>query len=141
MSVVHFNNGTDCAAGEIAPPTNCGPLDFLAGLGGATFGDGKVVGGSGKATFTAHLKAGDAPSFAGAAYQPGESPDFHVVLRSHGPKLPGSAQIQGPDPFGGCLAEVGPPPGSAGPQYPIPANDGECGDVQLYIFETTPAGP
>ncbi len=139
MWVVYFNHGPACQFGETSPATNCGLQDLLNGLGGATFGDGKVIGGSGKATFTAHLNVGDPASFLGAGYEPGESPDFHVILRSHGPKLSGSTQIQGPGPEGGCTSEVGPPPGQSGTQYPIPANNGECGDVQLYILETTPA--
>lgn len=129
---VLYSNG-ECTLGESAagdiPATRCGFGDILDGDGGVTFGDGKVAGGSGKATFSARLNVGAIPSLIGVPYAPGEAPDYHIVIVSHGPKLPGSAQIHGPDPSGGCDEDVFPD---------IPVEDGECGDVQLFIFETIP---
>jgi len=134
MWVVYFNDGTQCTFGEMGPDTNCGFGDLLAGRGGIVFGDGKVIGGSGKATFSAHVNVGDDPDIGPPTvvpYDPSPDPDFHIIIRSHGPKLPGQVAEQTHSVGGGCLVEL--PPGQ------LPVNDGECGDVQLYIFETVPA--
>lgn len=142
MWIVYFNDGTACEFGESDPDTNCGGGDLVAGRGGVNYGDGKVAGGTGEATFTARLNAGDGPDQGPpgvVAYDPSESPDFHVVIRSHGPKRPGMVSEQILTFNGGCDVEVGPPPGQSGPQFSIPDEPGECGDIQLYIFETTPA--
>jgi hypothetical protein len=144
MWIVYFNDGTACGFGESEPDTNCGPGDLVAGHGGVNYGDGKVVGGTGEATFTARLNAGDGPDQGPTAvvpYEPSDYPDFHVVIRSHGPKIPGEVSEQILTFEGGCVPpDVGPPPGSSGDQYSIPEEAGECGDIQLYIFETNPAG-
>jgi hypothetical protein len=139
MWVVYFNDSNDCDGG-------CNGPDFFKGAGGGVlFGDGKVAGGNGTATFTARLNTGDnageivpapdpPPPFAGAAYEAGEDNEFHVVIRSHGPKIAGEVGAQLHTFIGGCDTEVGPqPPGTPG-DFPVPSASGECGDVQLYVF-------
>jgi hypothetical protein len=148
MWIVYFNDGTACQFGEFGPDTNCGGGDLAAGRGGVNYGDGKIVGGTGEATFTARLNAGDGPDrgprppdLPGVMpYEPSDYPDFHVVIRSHGPKIPGEVSEQILTFEGGCDVEVGPPPGQSGKDFSIPDEPGECGDIQLYIFETIPAG-
>lgn len=133
MWVVYFNDGTSCTFGEMGPDTNCGLGDLFAGRGGIVFGDGKVVGGSGMATFSGHVNVGDGPDIGPPGvvpYTPGPYPDYHIIIRSHGPKLPGQVAAQTHTVDGGCATEV------AGE---IPDDEGECGDVQLSIFETIPA--
>jgi hypothetical protein len=147
MWIVYFNDATQCQFGESDPETNCGPGDLVAGRGGVNYADGKVAGGTGRATFSGRLNAGDGPDRGPmppgqpgvVPYEPSDSPDFHVVLRSHGPKIPGEVSEQILTFEGGCDVEVGPPPGQSGPEFSIPVEPGECGDIQLYIFETTPA--
>lgn len=147
MWLVYFNDGTLCTAGEDGPPsTNCGPADVRV-QGGVTYGDGKVVGDSGTATFVSRLNVGyvnpsssSPPPWGGADYQP-VNPDYHVVIRSHGPAIAEELNEQILSFFGGCETNIGPPPGQGGPGWPIPDDPGECGDVQLYVFETVVATP
>lgn len=134
MWIVYFNDGgNDCEAGETGPNTNCGLGDLFASRGGIVYGDGKVVGGNGTATFTGRVNVGDGPDIGPpgvVSYDP-ENPDFHVIVRSHGPKIKGMVSEQTHSVEGGCDVEV--------PAGETPDASGECGDVQLYIFETIPA--
>jgi hypothetical protein len=106
------------------------------------FGDGQIAGGNGKATFTAHLKTGDnaadlgppPPPFGFAAYEAGENNEFHVVIRSHGPAIPGEVEAQLTTFGGGCTTFLPPVPEQVG-DFPVPSAEGECGDVQLYVFK------
>lgn len=121
-----------CGGGDLASP------DVGAGV---LYGDGKVVGGSGRATFVAHLSTGDGdavlgpppPPFAFGPYEAGPDNEFHVVIRSHGPATPGVVDDQVHTFGGGCEVEVGPTPGQQG-DFPVPSAVGECGDVQVHIF-------
>lgn len=138
MWVVYFNDGLDCTFGESPPMgvtyTNCGLGDLFAGRGGIVYGDGKVIGGSGMATFTGHLKVGDGPDVGPpgvVAYDPGAYPDFHIIVRSHGPKIPGQVAAQTHTVGGGCDGDD--------VEGEIPDAEGECSDVQLFVFETVPA--
>jgi hypothetical protein len=141
MWVVYFSDQTLC---EDRTSGNAGcngeDLPFVNG-GGVLFGNGQVAGGNGTATFTARLNTGDGadvddtppPPFAFAAYEAGEDNEFHVVIRSHGPKIPGEVGEQIHSFNGGCDTQVGPPPEAPG-NWPVPVEPGECGDVQLFIF-------
>jgi hypothetical protein len=141
MWVVYFSDQRKCEdRGSGVAGCNGEDLAFVDG-GGVLFGDGKVVGGNGNATFTARLNTGDSadpppppPPFAFAPYQAGENNEFHVVIRSHGPKIPGEVSEQIHTFNGGCEVEVGPSPPESPGEFPVPENSGECGDVQLYIF-------
>lgn len=143
MWVVYFNDKTECDDfGSGNAGCNSEDLSMTASGGGVMFGDGLVAPRNGKATFKAGLSTGDnasdlglpPPPFGFAAYQAGENNEFHVVIRSHGPKIPGEVHLQISTFGGGCDMEVGPqPPGTPG-DFPVPAAEGECGDVQLYVF-------
>jgi hypothetical protein len=127
MWVVFFSDQDDCSDG-------CNGAD-LGGANGITYGDGKVVGGSGDATFVARLSDGSTGSLVPGTYEAGEDNEFHVVIRSHGPKIPGEVSDQIHSLEGGCDDEVGPPPENPDDlDFPVPDAPGECGDVQLYIF-------
>jgi hypothetical protein len=140
MWVVYFSDQTLCEdRGSRVEGCNGEDLSFVAG-GGVLFGNGQVAGGNGKATFTARLNTGDTagpppppPPFAFAPYEAGEDNEFHVVIRSHGPKIPGQVGEQIHEFNGGCVDQVGPLPEQTG-NFPVPVEPGECGDVQLYIF-------
>lgn len=133
MWVVFFSDRTNC---DDLGSGNAGCNgDDLGGANGITYGAGAVVDESGNATFAARLRDGTAGSLVPGVYDAGANNEFHVVIRSHGPKIPGmvSDQIHSLD--GGCDQEVGPPPENpANGDFPVPALPGECGDVQLYIF-------
>jgi hypothetical protein len=127
MWVVFFSDQDDCTDG-------CNGAD-LGGANGITYGAGGVVGGSGNATFVARLSDGDVGSRVPGAYEAGENNEFHVVIRSHGPKIPGEVSEQIHEFNGGCDSQVGPPPENPNDlDFPVPQDPGECGDVQLYIF-------
>lgn len=136
MWVVFFNDQTACVDG-------CGADDLArAGVGaGVLFGDGKIAGGNGTATFAARINAGDGqetpppppPPFAFAPYDAGADNEFHLVIRSHGPKIAGEVGEQITTFGGGCVTEVGPPPDTPG-DFPVPSSPGECGDIQVHIF-------
>lgn len=127
MWVVYFNDKGECVGGCNGPD--------LSGLGGVTYGDGKVVGGSGNATFVARMNPGDGPTQGPPGVVPYEhiDPEYHVVIRSHGPAIPGEVSAQIHTFAGGCSVEVGPAPEEVG-DFPVPSAPGECGDVQLYVF-------
>lgn len=127
MWVVYFNDKGECVGGCNGPD--------LPGNGGVTHGDGKVVGGTGSATFVARMNPGDEPSQGPPGVVPYEhvDPEYHVVIRSHGPVIPAEVAAQILTFDGGCEVEVGPAPEEIG-DFPVPSEPGECGDVQLYIF-------
>lgn len=139
MWVVYFNDQTECEdRGSGVVGCNGEDLAFVGG--GVLFGNGQVVGGNGNATLTARPNTGTVapvppppPPFSFAPYEAGEDNEFHVVIRSHGPTIPGEVSQQIHTYEGGCLTEVGPAPEQPG-DFPVPALPGECGDVQLYIF-------
>ena len=89
MWVVYFVNSAKCT------PPGCGPDDVMnADVGGGVlFGDGKVAGGNGAATFAARMRTGDGgdvlgpppPPFASGPYAADPANEFHAVIRSHGP--------------------------------------------------------
>ena len=137
MWAAYFNDGTLCEYPQ-AGFSRCGFQDVVAGKGGVANGAGHVIGSSGTATFSTRLSVGDGPDIpipGSVAYEPSDSPDYVVIVRSHGPKIPGQVSDQIHMVFGGCLTDVGPPPGGTGGE--IPDAEGECGDMQLYVFETT----
>lgn len=137
MWVVYFSDQTACGDdgcndGDLADP------DVAAGV---LFGAGTVAGGDGTASFAARLRTGDGadalgpppPPFAFAPYRAGPDNEFHIVVRSHGPKVPGEVADQIHSFLGGCEVEVGPAPGEVG-DFPVPSAPGECGDVQVHIY-------
>jgi hypothetical protein len=137
MWVVYFNDSVGCEGAEGCNGPDLGLPDVDGG--GVLFGNGQVAGGNGTATFTARLNTGDTadspprpPPFAFAPYEAGENNEFHVVIRSHGPTIPGEVGEQIQSYNGGCEVEVGPEAGQIGGDVPVLS--GECGDVQLYIF-------
>ena len=133
--IAYYNDGTLCEYPQ-AGISRCGVFDLIA-KGGIANGAGHVIGSSGTATFSVRLNVGDGPDIpipGTVAYEPSDSPDYVVIVRSHGPKIPGQVSDQIHTTSGGCLTEVGPPPGGTGGE--IPDAEGECGDLQLYVFET-----
>lgn len=127
MWVVFFSDQTACSDG-------CDGGDLVGDANGVTYGAGAVVGSSsGNATFVARLNSGHVGSLVPGIYEAGADNEFHVVIRSHGPKIPGTVDAQTHEFQGGCTDEVGPSPGQPG-DFPVPALPGECGDIQLYVF-------
>jgi len=136
MWVVYFNDASLCVDG-------CNGADLVAAGGGALWGAGTLGSAQGTGTFVARLPDGAGadlvgtpppPPFVFAAYEAGPNNEFHVVIRSHGPKIPGLVYEQLHTATGGCETFVGPAPEQIG-DFPVPAAEGECGDIQLYVFK------
>jgi len=135
MWVVYFNDHTLCVDG-------CNGPDLAVAGGGSIYGDGLIANNNGTGVFVANLADGDGagyvgspppPPFAMAAFDAGPNNEFHVVIRSHGPQIPGLVQSQLNTFGGGCEVSVGPLPEQVG-DFPVPQNPGECGEIQLYVF-------
>jgi len=136
MWIAYFNDSSLCVDG-------CNGADFATAGGGVIWGAGRIAGDNGQATFIANLSSGDGaddvgstppPPFAFATYEAGSNNEFHVIIRSHGPRIPGQVHDQLTTFGGGCEVNVGPLPEQLG-DFPVPAASGECGDIQLYIFK------
>ena len=134
--VAYFNDSSKCIDG-------CNGPDFAAAGGGVLGLAGRIGGGNGQATLIGHLENGAGadyvgspppPPFAFAPYDPGPNNEFHLVIKSHGPRIPGLVHDQLTTYGGGCEVNVGPFPGQVG-DFPVPSAPGECGEIQLYVFE------
>ncbi len=120
MWVVAFNSPQDCLDAIDGPGEDgCDGTDLGRANGDVMYGTGHVVGGNGKGNFSAHLNEGDVSGSVFPQPSPGlidaQTAEIHIVVRDHGPKIPGmvSEQIHSID--GGC-----------------DLND--CDDVQFAIF-------
>ena len=132
---VIWNNPENCGHGS--PP--CSGADFLNGKAvgvDVLFAAGHVAGGSGKGNFGSHLSEGDASGSIIELFGLGLEPlgltdarkaEVHLVVRSHGPAIPGQVDDQINSFGGGCTTFL---PGFS----EIPDEVGECADIQFAIF-------
>lgn len=138
MWIVYFNDRTACA-GE-----TCHAPDFVAAGGGVLFGAGAIADDRGFAVVDGRIDDGDGadvvgpapappPPFSVAPYEASADNEFHLVIRSHGPRLPGQVTDQLSSYGGGCHVDVGPLPGQHADE-PVAVAPGECGDVQVHVF-------
>ncbi len=136
---VIFNNPEECVA-PIPGLSQCGEADVFGEPFGDTpvkvsvqFAAGNIVGGTGTASFGAHLDEGELPSgdgqvVFGSGLIDAKKAEVHLVVRTHGKAIPplGMAQITT---FGGaCTAETDPT--GVGPTGP-----NECADVQFAAHQ------
>lgn len=134
---VIWNNPLKCENGNL-----CGEPDFATpGVNvEVMFAGGHVVGNNGKGNFSAHLKAGDdSPESMNEAF--GLPPvgglwvgntfdaEIHVVLRTHGPAVPGLVTEQINSYRGGCDN-----PFQYAPFTVYPNTVGECADIAAAVF-------
>lgn len=136
---VIWNNPQECTEGNL-----CGEADF--GTPGVDvdvmYAGGHVVGNNGKGNFSAHLNAGDEtpesmnglfglPDVEGGGLQVGKtfSAEVHVVIRTHGPAVPGMVNEQISSYGGGCN-DTFYPPFSAYPDI-----KGHCADFAAAVFK------
>lgn len=142
---VIFNHPDPCEHGE--GDIACGVGDLFDGPDGATgvepacvYGDGSLVGGNGTARFHDRLSIGEArdscidffvaavPEWEGTDHgltNP-EGAEIHLVLRSHGPRIPGLVEAQRSTFAGGCEEFLDP--------GITELEAGQCSDVQLALF-------
>ncbi len=97
---------------------------------------GQVAGASGSGTFSARLDENDTdgsinhlfglPSYGGM--HDAQTAEVHLVLRSHGPKIPGQVNEQITTYGGGCTTEI--------PAFTtVPMQPGECSDIQASVHQ------
>lgn len=130
--------------GECLTPNGCGDPDNVDFLNPETevdvlYAGGHVVGNSGVGNFSGHLNTGDEsdsvnglmgiPAAGGLQIGNVYDAEVHLVLRSHGPAIPGSVNEQIGGYVGGCSDPFAFPPFSE-----IPDEVGECGDIEFAIF-------
>jgi len=134
---VIWNNPQEC---EI--PGACNDPDFETpgevGVDVLYAGSGPVVGENGKGTFYALLRAGDVsesindlfelPPAGGLQVGNTFNSEVHLVLRSHGPAIPGMIDEQMGSYIGGCID-----PFAIAPFTETPEEVGECGDIEFSV--------
>lgn len=107
-----FAAGMECGAGD---------LENAAVQASVLYAAGNVTGSSGRSSYGARLNVGDDSE---ALFGPGllrpRTAEIHVVIRTHGPAIPGMVHEQISTFNGGC--EDGQP------------NEGLCDDVQFAVF-------
>lgn len=130
---VIWNNPGDCGI-----PNQCADTDFAVADDvqvEVLYAAGHVVGKSGKGNFSGSLSENDddgsindlfgLPGYGGL--QDSKNAEVHLVLRSHGPAIPGEVNEQINSYPGGCDFDFPPFTG-------IPDEEGECGDYMFAIF-------
>ena len=130
---VIWNNPEDCGI-----PGECADTDFGSVEVEVLYGSGHVVGNNGVGNFSARLNVGDVSGSINALFglppagglQSGNtlSAEVHLVLRSHGPAIPGLINEQIGSYVGGCTD-----PFAIAPFTEIPDEVGECGDIEFAI--------
>ena len=86
--VVVFNNPGACIDDCNGPD-----LSIAAVYGDVLYGTGHVVGGNGKANFSAHISEGDVGDFGNGLMYP-QTAEIHIVVRTHGEAIPGMIDEQ-----------------------------------------------
>ena len=84
--VVAFNDPGKCIDG-------CNGPDLGRANGDVMYGTGHVVGGNGKANFSAHISVGDVGDFDTGIIDP-LTAEIHIVVRTHGEAIPGMIDEQ-----------------------------------------------
>jgi hypothetical protein len=129
---VIFNYPEECNEGEGGP---CGMPDLFdpAVAPACLYADGSMVGGNGQARFHDRLLVGASrdsclPHFGGTDHglQNPLGAEVHLVVRSHGPLIPGMVKEQRSTFAGGCMVDLEP--------GVVPENPGECADLQFAVF-------
>jgi len=142
-----FNHPEHCEHG--ADGMSCGEGDLFHGPDGATgvepacvYADGSLVGGNGGARFHDRITLGHGPRDSCIDFFVDLVPELegtdhgltnpmgaevHLVVRSHGPRIPGMVSQQRSTFAGGCTEFLA--PGATHELEP-----GECSDLQLALF-------
>jgi hypothetical protein len=133
--IVVFNHPANCS------PPGCGEDDLFAPavMADVMYTNGKVIGGSGKATFSGLRREGDNGGSVFAALglpAPGlidsRMAEIHFVVRSHGPEIPGMVDEMIHTFNGGCQNPGPPFPDPLPPELGAPGPN-TCMDVQFAM--------
>lgn len=132
---VVFNNPEKCEH-PVPGITSCGEGDVFGEPFGETsvqvsvqYASGNIVGETGAINFGAYLNEGELPTEPGQlVFGPGlidaKKAEVHLVVRDHGPRIPGMEEAQLTTFGGACTAETDPT--GVGPEGP-----NVCADVQF----------
>lgn len=129
-----FNDPADCEAG-MPGLSMCGPQDHLAGRGQVSVlpAAGRVVSGEGTARYGAHLRVGDtSQALEGPGLLDARGAEVILVLKTHGPKIPGLVSEQMSTFAGGCHDQSDVPPGTP-PELVGSAGPNDCAEVQVSV--------
>jgi len=138
-----FNNPDQCNEGD-GPP--CGLMDLFdpAVEPACPFADGSTVGGDERARFQNRITVGEElrdsclPGIGSEAPEVGllnpEGAEVHLVVRSHGPRIPGLVREQRSTFGGGCDTDLPPV------RDPTAVGELECSDLQFAVFPPPPGG-
>jgi hypothetical protein len=131
---VVFNDPAECEAG-MGALSQCGPADHLAGRGEVSVlhAAGRIVDRDGTASYGAHLRVGDTRrALEGDGLTNLAGAEVVLVLRTHGPKIPGQVPEQLRTFAGGCHDQSDVPDGAPEALVGSPGPN-DCGEVQLSV--------
>ena len=120
--------------------TKCGPDDAHAGRGGASpnHAAGAIVGEAGTVGFGAHLRVGDdSRALAGTGLVAPRGAEVILILKTHGPKIPGLVSDQLRTFAGGGADQSDAPPGTPPGLLGRPGPN-ECTEIQVSAHSPTP---
>lgn len=139
--VIVANAPDECEAG-FPGLSQCGPGDHLAGRGEISvhYGAGRIVADEGTARYGAHLRVGDT-SRALFEEEPGlldaRGAEVILVLKTHGPKVPGLVSEQLHTFAGGCADQSIPPHLTPRPGMLGTPGDNDCAEIQFSVHSPT----
>jgi hypothetical protein len=131
------NDPQACEAG-IPGLSRCGPGDHLEGRGELSVhhGTGRVVGDDGTVAIGAHLRHGDT-SRALFEGEPGlidpRGAEVILVLKTHGPRIPGAVADQFRTFAGGCADQTTPPGLTPNEALLGRPGDNDCAELQFSV--------
>lgn len=128
---VVFNDPDGCVAGT--PVSSCGPADAHAGRGGVSpnHAAGQIVDEDGAASFGAHLRVDDTSrALAGPGLTNPRGAEVILVVKTHGPKIPGLVSDQLHTFAGGCADQSDAPP-EAPPELLGRSDSNDCAEIRI----------
>lgn len=131
---VVFNDPGACLAG-IPNVSRCGPVDAMQGRGGVSSlrATGRIVGDNGTAGYGAHLRTGDASrALVGDGLTDARGAEVILILKTHGPKIPGLVSDQLHTFAGGCADQSDAPPGTPAHLLGAPGPN-DCAEIQVSV--------
>lgn len=131
---VIFNDPAECKAG-MGVLSRCGHADQLAGRGGVSVvhAAGRIVDDDSTASYGAHLRVGDTSrALKGDGLTNLAGAEVILVLKTHGPKIPGGVADQLRTFAGGCHDQSDVPDGAPEALIGSPGPN-DCGEVQVSV--------